>query len=65
MTGAHFYACVGLFRVFTVSGVLDSFIYHGQKAIKKKMEIEADNGLLPEVACYLQLSSISAPKLKT
>lgn len=25
--------------VFTVSGILDSFIYHGQKAIKKKMEI--------------------------
>lgn len=28
--------CTG---VFTVSGILDSFIYHGQKAIKKKMEI--------------------------
>ncbi|KAF9682536.1 hypothetical protein SADUNF_Sadunf05G0119200 [Salix dunnii] len=26
-------------RVFTVSGILDSFIYHGQRAIKKKMEI--------------------------
>lgn len=25
--------------VFTVSGILDSFIYHGQKAIKKKMEL--------------------------
>lgn len=25
--------------VFTVSGILDSFIYHGQRAIKKKMEI--------------------------
>lgn len=25
--------------VFTVSGILDSFVYHGQKAIKKKMEI--------------------------
>lgn len=28
--------CLG---VFTVSGILDSFIYHSQKAIKKKMEI--------------------------
>ncbi|XP_074263000.1 uncharacterized protein LOC141585842 [Silene latifolia] len=26
--------------VFTVSGILDFFIYHGQKAIKKKMEID-------------------------
>ncbi|RZR97126.1 hypothetical protein BHM03_00026248, partial [Ensete ventricosum] len=25
--------------IFTVSGILDSFIYHGQRAIKKKMEI--------------------------
>lgn len=25
--------------VFTVSGILDSFIYHGQRAIKKKIEI--------------------------
>lgn len=25
--------------IFTVSGILDSFIYHGQKAIKKKMEL--------------------------
>lgn len=24
---------------FTVAGIVDSFIYHGQKAIKKKMEI--------------------------
>ncbi|KAH9626478.1 hypothetical protein KSS87_006438, partial [Heliosperma pusillum] len=25
--------------LLTVSGILDSFIYHGQKAIKKKMEM--------------------------
>ncbi|KAL5994882.1 hypothetical protein ACLOJK_024939 [Asimina triloba] len=25
--------------VFTVSGIVDAFIYHGQRAIKKKMEI--------------------------
>lgn len=25
--------------IFTVSGIVDSFIYHGQRAIKKKMEI--------------------------
>jgi len=25
--------------VFTVSGILDSFIYHGQRAIKKKIEL--------------------------
>ncbi|KAF8405992.1 hypothetical protein HHK36_008072 [Tetracentron sinense] len=25
--------------IFTVSGILDSFIYHGQRAIKKKIEI--------------------------
>jgi hypothetical protein len=25
--------------IFTVSGIIDSFIYHGQKALKKKMEI--------------------------
>lgn len=25
--------------VFTVSGILDSFIYHGHRAVKKKMEI--------------------------
>lgn len=30
--------CLSL-GVFTVSGILDSFIYHGQKAIKKKMEL--------------------------
>ncbi|RRT43319.1 hypothetical protein B296_00011743, partial [Ensete ventricosum] len=28
-----------VFGVFTVSGILDSFIYHGQRAIKKKIEI--------------------------
>ncbi|XP_019456922.1 PREDICTED: endoplasmic reticulum-Golgi intermediate compartment protein 3-like [Lupinus angustifolius] len=31
--------CAIVGGVFTVSGILDSFIYHGQKAIKKKMEI--------------------------
>lgn len=25
--------------IFTVSGIIDSFIYHGQKALKKKMEL--------------------------
>ncbi|KAK9023870.1 hypothetical protein V6N11_004063 [Hibiscus sabdariffa] len=33
--------CAIVGGVFTVSGILDSFIYHGQKAIKKKMEIGA------------------------
>ncbi|KAK9111070.1 hypothetical protein Scep_018589 [Stephania cephalantha] len=31
--------CAIVGGIFTVSGILDSFIYHGQKAIKKKMEI--------------------------
>ncbi|XAR48570.1 hypothetical protein NMG60_11031436 [Bertholletia excelsa] len=31
--------CAIIGGVFTVSGILDSFIYHGQRAIKKKMEI--------------------------
>ncbi|XP_024971782.1 endoplasmic reticulum-Golgi intermediate compartment protein 3-like [Cynara cardunculus var. scolymus] len=31
--------CAIVGGVFTVSGILDSFIYHGQKAIRKKMEI--------------------------
>ncbi|OMO94286.1 hypothetical protein COLO4_16433 [Corchorus olitorius] len=31
--------CAIVGGVFTVSGILDSFIYHGQKAIKKKMEL--------------------------
>ncbi|KAL1822035.1 hypothetical protein DCAR_0309843 [Daucus carota subsp. sativus] len=31
--------CAIVGGVFTVSGILDSFIYHSQKAIKKKMEI--------------------------
>ncbi|KAJ0086572.1 hypothetical protein Patl1_08500 [Pistacia atlantica] len=31
--------CAIVGGVFTVSGIIDSFIYHGQKAIKKKMEI--------------------------
>ncbi|XP_068642230.1 uncharacterized protein [Aristolochia californica] len=31
--------CAIVGGIFTVSGIIDSFIYHGQKAIKKKMEI--------------------------
>ncbi|KAI3920012.1 hypothetical protein MKW98_001268 [Papaver atlanticum] len=31
--------CAIVGGVFTVSGIVDSFIYHGQRAIKKKMEI--------------------------
>ncbi|ONK74014.1 uncharacterized protein A4U43_C03F1910 [Asparagus officinalis] len=31
--------CAIVGGIFTVSGILDSFIYHGQRAIKKKMEI--------------------------
>ncbi|KAG7029620.1 Endoplasmic reticulum-Golgi intermediate compartment protein 3, partial [Cucurbita argyrosperma subsp. argyrosperma] len=31
--------CAIVGGVFTVSGILDSFIYHGQKVIKKKMEL--------------------------
>ncbi|RVW65404.1 Endoplasmic reticulum-Golgi intermediate compartment protein 3 [Vitis vinifera] len=31
--------CAIVGGVFTVSGILDSFIYHSQKAIKKKIEI--------------------------
>uniref|UniRef100_A0A5B6ZN21 Putative endoplasmic reticulum-Golgi intermediate compartment protein 3 n=1 Tax=Davidia involucrata TaxID=16924 RepID=A0A5B6ZN21_DAVIN len=33
----HICAIVG--GIFTVAGIVDSFIYHGQKALKKKMEI--------------------------
>jgi hypothetical protein len=25
--------------VYTVAGILDSFVYHGHRAIKKKMEL--------------------------
>jgi hypothetical protein len=25
--------------IFTVSGIIDSFIYHGHRAIKKKVEL--------------------------
>lgn len=28
--------CAG---VFSVSGIIDAFVYHGQKVIRKKMEI--------------------------
>ncbi|KAJ4765287.1 Endoplasmic reticulum-Golgi intermediate compartment protein 3 [Rhynchospora pubera] len=31
--------CAIVGGIFTVSGILDSFVYHGQRAIKKKMEI--------------------------
>ncbi|KAI7733502.1 hypothetical protein M8C21_028864, partial [Ambrosia artemisiifolia] len=31
--------CAIIGGVFTVSGILDSFIYHGQRALRKKMEI--------------------------
>ncbi|KAF6149104.1 hypothetical protein GIB67_038887 [Kingdonia uniflora] len=31
--------CAIVGGIFTVSGIVDSFIYHGQKAIKKKIEI--------------------------
>lgn len=31
--------CAIVGGVFTVSGIVDSFVYHGQKAIKKKIEI--------------------------
>ncbi|XP_074582256.1 uncharacterized protein LOC141838624 [Curcuma longa] len=31
--------CAIVGGIFTVSGILDAFIYHGQRAIKKKMEI--------------------------
>ncbi|KAJ7006783.1 hypothetical protein NC653_005978 [Populus alba x Populus x berolinensis] len=50
--------CAIVGGVFTVSGILDSFIYHGQKAIKKKMEIgfvlvpEGDQILIETTACY-------------
>ncbi|XP_042486196.1 endoplasmic reticulum-Golgi intermediate compartment protein 3-like [Macadamia integrifolia] len=31
--------CAIVGGIFTVSGIVDSFVYHGQRAIKKKMEI--------------------------
>eukprot|EP01018_Ginkgo_biloba_P033910 Gb_08844 [translate_table: standard] len=31
--------CAIIGGIFTVSGIIDSFIYHGQRAIKKKIEI--------------------------
>ncbi|XP_044973189.1 endoplasmic reticulum-Golgi intermediate compartment protein 3-like [Hordeum vulgare subsp. vulgare] len=30
--------CVILGGIFTVAGIIDSFVYHGHRAIKKKME---------------------------
>lgn len=32
-------ACAIIGGVFTVSGIIDTFIYHGHRAIKKKMEL--------------------------
>lgn len=32
--GGHFFS-----GIFTVAGIIDAFIYHGQKALKKKVEI--------------------------
>ncbi|GAU34375.1 hypothetical protein TSUD_217150, partial [Trifolium subterraneum] len=50
--------CAIVGGVFTVSGILDSFIYHGQKAIKKKMELVNDGSretredqLMNEIPC--------------
>ena len=31
--------CAIVGGVFTVSGIVDSFVYHGHKAIKKKMDL--------------------------
>jgi hypothetical protein len=31
--------CAIMGGVFTVSGIIDSFIYHGHRAIKKKVEL--------------------------
>ncbi|KAK9154462.1 hypothetical protein Sjap_001942 [Stephania japonica] len=31
--------CAIIGGIFTVSGIIDAFVYHGQRAIKKKMEI--------------------------
>ncbi|EPS57229.1 hypothetical protein M569_17591, partial [Genlisea aurea] len=31
--------CAVVGGIFTVSGIIDSFVYHGQRAIKKKMEL--------------------------
>ncbi len=31
--------CAIVGGVFTVSGIIDAFVYHGQKVIKKKIEL--------------------------
>jgi len=31
--------CGLLAGIFTVAGIIDSFVYHGHRAIKKKMEL--------------------------
>ena len=40
-TFTHFITsvCAIVGGVFTVSGIIDSFVYHGHKALKKKMEL--------------------------
>jgi hypothetical protein len=51
-------ACVSSWftGVFTVSGIIDSFVYHGQRAITKKRELGkfnwAFNQILPTSASY-------------
>lgn len=40
-TFTHFITsvCAIVGGVFTVSGIVDSFVYHGHKALKKKLEL--------------------------
>lgn len=45
--------------VFTVSGIIDSFVYHGQKAIKKKMEIGKFSWWLMLLQCYRSFSLLT------
>jgi len=33
------HGCGLLAGIFTVAGIIDSFVYHGHRAIKKKMEL--------------------------
>ena len=41
MTFLHFLtsACAIVGGIFTVSGIVDAFIYHGSQAIKKKVDL--------------------------
>lgn len=48
--------------VFTVSGILDSFIYHGQKAIKKKMELGKFSWLVVLLLCVAYHDEIALGK---